>query len=151
MQTHPQYLWQYTTDDVDWQELSNLYKIAPLGDKPPEKLQIAFNNSMFKCFIYDITDTNTKQLVGVGRALADGADCSYLCDIAVHPNQQGKGLGKKIVQYLMDVSQGHRKIILYAAPGKEGFYPQFGFARMKTAMANFGEHQESARSRGLVE
>lgn len=151
MSTEQQYRWVFAADGVDWHELSNLYRIAPLAEKPAEKLKIAFHNSMFKCFIFVDEQGEKPQLVGAGRALADGADCSYLCDIAVHPEHQGKGLGKAIVQHLVDASKGHRKIILYAAAGKEGLYSKFGFARMKTAMANFGEHQESARSRGLID
>jgi GNAT superfamily N-acetyltransferase len=67
---------------------------------------------MFRCFAID-----GGALVGAGRALADGADCSYLCDIAVLPRHQGTGLGKQIVQHLVHASRGHKKIILYAVPG----------------------------------
>ncbi len=63
--------WIYTTDNLDWGELAHLYAIAPLGNKEPAKLKIAFGNSMFKIFVYD-----ANQLVAAGRALADGADCS---------------------------------------------------------------------------
>jgi ribosomal protein S18 acetylase RimI-like enzyme len=71
--------------------------------------------------------------------LADGRDCSYICDIAVHPAQQGRGLGKQIVARLVRLSASHRKIILYAVPGKETFYEGFGFRRMATAMAIFDD------------
>jgi hypothetical protein len=33
------------------------------------------------------------------------------------------------------LSQNHKKIILYANPGTEGFYGKLGFLRMNTAMA----------------
>lgn len=136
--------WLFTQDTVDWRELSDLYRAAPLGDKSPEALEKAFSNSMFKCFIYD-----QEQLVGVGRALADGVDCSYICDVAVLPGYQGLGLGKGIVSELVARSAGHKKIILYANPGKEPFYKKLGFKRMSTAMAIF-ENQEQALAWGLV-
>ncbi len=117
---------------IDWNELSALYRAAPLGDKPADHLRKVFTNSMFRCFAFD-----GDVLVGAGRALADGGDCSYLCDIAVLPSHQGTGLGRQIVQRLVDASRGHKKIILYAVPGKEPFYKRFGFLRMKTAMAIF--------------
>ena len=41
----------------------------------------------------------------------------------------------------MKVSRGHKKIILYAVPGKEAFYSKLGFMRMKTAMAIFENPQ----------
>jgi len=136
--------WKHSQENVDWEELSCLYRIAPLGNKRPSDLKIVFSNSMFKCFVYD-----SGTLIGAGRALADGVDCSYLCDIAVHPSHQGLGIGKEIVSKLVDLSKGHKKIILYAAPGKELFYLKLGFKRMATAMAIF-ENQQLALERGLV-
>jgi ribosomal protein S18 acetylase RimI-like enzyme len=129
--------WKHTADAVDWNELSALYRLAPLGDKPPALLQTVFGNSLFKCFVYE-----RGALVAAGRALADGADCAYICDIAVMPSHQGTGLGKQVVQHLVEASHAHKKIILYAVPGREPFYRKFGFLRMKTAMAIFQNPQQ---------
>jgi ribosomal protein S18 acetylase RimI-like enzyme len=137
--------WIYSSENLDWEELSALYRIAPLGDKDPADLQISFTNSMFKCFVYD-----SGRLVAVGRALADGRDCSYICDVAVHPEYQGRGIGKEVVSRLVELSKDHKKIILYAAPGKEPFYRKLGFRRMTTAMAIFKD-QSRALENGLVE
>lgn len=136
--------WIYEIDNVNWDELAHLYKIAPLGDKKAQELKIVFTNSRYKCFAYDDT-----KIVGVGRALADGVDTSYLCDIAIHPQYQGYGLGKEIVKKLIDFSKEHNKLILYANIGKEPFYAKLGFAKMNTAMAIF-KNQEQALERGLV-
>ena len=136
--------WKNSADDIDWEELSAMYRAAPLGDKKPEALRTVFTNSMFKCFVYE-----DGRLVGAGRALADGADCSYICDIALLPSHQGTGLGKAIVGHLVERSRGHKKIILYAVPGKEPFYAKFGFMRMKTAMAIF-ENQQQQLERGYL-
>ena len=137
--------WRHSLEGIDWEELSRLYQAAPLRNKQPDGLKLVFSNSMFKSFVY-----NEGRLVGAGRALADGLDCAYICDVAVHPSHQGTGLGKQIVSRLMDLSKGHRKIILYAVAGKEPFYEKFGFRRMKTAMAIF-ENPAQAVERGLVE
>ena len=136
--------WSYDQADINWTELSELYRIAPLGEKLANDLVVVFSNSRFKCFVFE----NSK-LIGVGRALADGLDCSYICDVAVHPEYQGTGLGKKIVEKLIELSQGHKKIILYANPGKEGFYSKLGFKEMNTAMAIF-QNVEQALTSGLV-
>lgn len=137
--------WQHDIADIDWNALSELYRVAPLGEKDPEDLKVCFTNSMFKCFVFD-----QGLLVGAGRAVADGIDCSYLCDVAVHPRCQGRGLGKEIIGRLRDFSASHRKIILYANPGKEGFYRKLGFLPMKTAMAIFRNREHAIRT-GLVE
>jgi len=136
--------WIYSLDNLDWDELSALYRAAPLGNKKPSDLKIAFSNSMFRAFVYD-----SGKLVGVGRALADGVDCSYICDVALLPSHQGRGLGKEIVTKLVELSSGHKKIILYAVPGKEPLYRKVGFKRMTTAMAIF-EDQSLALEKGLV-
>lgn len=137
--------WIYTLDEIDWEELSALYRVAPLGDKKPADLKTVFSNSMFRCFAYDAEG----RMVGAGRALADGMDCSYICDVAVHPNQQGLGVGKEIVSRLVELSRGHKKIILYAVVGKEPFYRKLGFKRMSTAMAIFA-NQAQALEQGLL-
>jgi ribosomal protein S18 acetylase RimI-like enzyme len=136
--------WKYDLTGIDWNELTELYRIAPLGRKSPEDLEVVFSNSRFKCFAFDGDD-----LIGVGRALADGLDCSYICDIALHPKYQGLGLGKKIVQYLVEKSDGHKKIILYANPGKEGFYANLGFKKMNTAMAIF-QNEDAMLENGTI-
>jgi GNAT superfamily N-acetyltransferase len=133
------YHWSDSTDSLDWDELAALYRAAPLGNKTPEGLKTAFGNSMFRCFVYD-----KGALVGVGRVLADGVDCAYVCDVALLPSYQGTGLGQQLVARLVELSRGHGKIILYAVPGKEPFYRKFGFRRMRTAMAIFQDAQAAA-------
>ena len=137
--------WRHALDTLDWDELSRLYEIAPLGHKKPADLKVVFSNSLFKCLVYD-----NGRLVGAGRAVADGLDCSYICDVAVHPELQGIGLGKEIVSRLVELSRGHRKIILYAVAGKEPFYKKLGFRRMRTAMAIFRNEQQ-ALDGGLID
>lgn len=138
-------LWKETIEGIDWEELSALYRAAPLGTKDAAALELAFSNSRFVLLVYD-----DGRLVGAGRALADGVDCSYICDVALLPSHQGCGLGKQIVARLVELSRGHRKILLYAVPGKEPFYARFGFRRMKTAMAIF-QKPEEAQANGYTE
>ena len=136
--------WSSTLDGIDWLELEALYRAAPLGNKSAAGLETVFTNSRYVCFARE-----SQRIVGAGRALADGADCSYLCDVAVLPSHQGTGVGKEIVAKLVALSKGHKKIILYAVPGKEPFYRKFGFRRMLTAMAIF-ENQAQALERGYI-
>ena len=131
--------WSSSTDSLDWAELSELYRLAPLGNKSPAWLQTAFSNSMFKFFALE-----NGALIAAGRAVADGVDCSYICDIVVHPSHQGRGLGREIIERLVAASRGHRKIILYSVPGKEHFYRRLGFRRMRTAMAIFDDADKAA-------
>jgi hypothetical protein len=47
---------------VDWEELFELYRIALLGEEPPESLATVFRYSRFACFVYD-----GDRLIGAGR------------------------------------------------------------------------------------
>jgi ribosomal protein S18 acetylase RimI-like enzyme len=139
-----EFTWSSNFDEIDWNELSELFRIAPLGQKSAKHLQLVFNNSLFKFIVMD-----SGKLIGAGRALADGADCAYICDVVIHPEYQGRGVGKQLVNKLIDASSGHSKIIMYAKPGKEGFYLGLGFNFMTTAMAIF-QNQPLAIKSGVL-
>ena len=79
--------WYFDQTQINWNELSELYRLAPLGIKNPDHLKLVFTNSKFKCFVYHET-----RLVGAGRGLADGVDTSYLCDVAIHTRRAGAHL-----------------------------------------------------------
>ena len=63
-----EYLWTEDASAVDFGELPELYRIAPLGTKPPDALRTVFGHSMFVCFAYagDV-------LAGAGRPRAGQA------------------------------------------------------------------------------
>lgn len=138
--TDPGLHWSHDLEDVDWEALSVLYR-AVLGNKSAEHLRAVFTNSLFRCFV-----RRDGRLVAAGRALADGRDVAYIADIAVDQQEQASGIGRQIVQRLMQAASGHKKIILYAVPGKEGFYAKLGFKRMNTAMAVFVDEAAALRS-----
>ena len=132
-------------DRISWEELARLFELAPLGkNRDPEKLEMAFRNSLLKVFAF-----HGEKLVGAGRALSDGVWRAAIYDVAVLPEYQGKGIGSTIIRHLID-SANVEVIMLYAAPGKEEFYEQFGFRKMTTAMA-ITPSEDEARKRGLIE
>jgi GNAT superfamily N-acetyltransferase len=138
--------WTTSWHGIGWDELEALYRAAALGNKSAALLQTVFTNSRFSCFARDADG----RLVAAGRVLSDGADCAYVCDVAVHPDQQGRGVGAEVMSRLLAMCAGHRKIILYAVPGKEPFYRKFGFRRMRTAMAIFDD-QAAAFTKGHID
>ncbi len=144
MASADRYAWATDDASVDWEELSALYRVAPLGDKPPQSLMTVFGNSMFKCFVCE-----ESRLVGAGRVLADGLDTAYIADVAVHPDHQRKGLGSAIIRRLVDMAAEHKKILLYANPGTEGFYSKLGFLKMNTAMAIWRDRARAIET-GLI-
>jgi predicted N-acetyltransferase YhbS len=57
-------------------------------------------------------------------------------DVVLLPEYQGKGLGKEIMKFLADRTNAP-KVLLYVAPGKEGFYSKLGYREMKAVMIKY--------------
>jgi predicted N-acetyltransferase YhbS len=88
-------------------------------------------------------------LIGAGRAITDGLRYSVIFDVVLLPEYQGRGIGKQIMEFLADKSKG-LTVLLYAMPGKEGFYSKLGYRKMKTAMAKF-PNPEVQQKNGFIE
>ena len=125
---------RYSTNkkqNINWDEAVIVFQRAPLGKRrrDPEKLKRAFDSSYAVVYAFD-----SDKLIGLGRALCDGENQAAVYDVVLLPEYQGKGIGKSIMKRLCDqLSVGN--IILYAVPGREGFYKRLGFKKMRTAMA----------------
>lgn len=67
--------------------------------------------------------------VGFARVVTDYATFAYLCDVYVLPGHGGRGLGKWLMQTVMDWPglHGLRRFLL-ATRDAHGLYAQYGFA-----------------------
>ena len=66
-------------------------------------------------------------MVGFARAFADGAN-AYLGDVYVLPEHRGAGLGKAIMQLMIEDGPGARWRWMLHTADAHGLYRQFGFA-----------------------
>jgi len=122
---------RYDTSGIDWNGISETLKLVGMAYYEPEKHRKAFENSRVTVFVY-----HDGRLIGFGRAISDDAYQAAVYDVAVLPEFQGKGVGKKILETILSRLPGCN-VILYASPGKEDFYKAFGLRKMKTGMALF--------------
>ena len=130
--------------DVNWQLVAETLKRVGMAYAKPAAHQKAFENSQVTVFIY-----REGQLIGFGRAISDGVFQAAIYDVAVIPEYQAQGIGAIIIKTIMD-KFSDCNFILYAAPGKEGFYQTLGFRKMKTGMALFRK-AEPMKERGFTE
>lgn len=93
------------------------------------------------------------QIIAMGRMLFDYGYTAYLGDVIVRPEYQGQGIGKQIVQNLiertMDAAYEDERImfILGAAKGKEGFYEKLGFHRRPNEFSGDGMSMWKTKNR----
>ena len=129
---------------VDWKVVSDTLKRVGMAYYEPDLHKKAFEASHTTVFIY-----HDDRLIGFGRAISDDVYQAAIYDCAVLPEFQGKGIGKTIMDNILS-QVSHCNVILYASPGKEGFYQKHGFRKMKTGMARF-KKSEAMRENGFTE
>ncbi|AOT09103.1 GNAT family N-acetyltransferase [Pseudoalteromonas luteoviolacea] len=117
-----------TTNSVDWQQVSELFKSVGWAERTPEQLKKAFNASSFKYFAYHETE-----LIGVGRTVDDGCFYAWIVDLAIHPKYQDLKIGKTILSKLETNLSSYITTMLTAAPGKSGFYEKLGWEKQRSA------------------
>ncbi|MEO5977099.1 MAG: GNAT family N-acetyltransferase [Chryseolinea sp.] len=85
------------------------------------------SNSIFSIVVEDDQGT----LVGMGRLVGDGAIYLHIQDIIVSPDYRNRGIGKTIMNTLLEHIDGlggkNTYIGLMSSKGREAFYKQFGF------------------------
>lgn len=136
---------RYGTENIDWVALCEVFRLAPLGTRQPEKLKIAAENSHTVCSAYA-----DQKIIGFGRAISDSQYQSAIYDIVVLPKFQGQGIGESIMEALLDKLPKGGKVLIYAVPGKQNFYRRFGFGSLKTGMGLF-PNPEMSREEGYLE
>jgi GNAT superfamily N-acetyltransferase len=135
---------RFTCPGVDWKTVSETLKRVGMSYHEPDVHRRAFEASHTTVFAY-----HDGRLIGFGRAISDGAYQAAVYDVAVVPEFQKRGIGKTIMtEILARVSPCN--VILYASPGKEGFYEPFGLRKMKTGMALF-QNAAAMAEKGFTE
>jgi ribosomal protein S18 acetylase RimI-like enzyme len=124
---------QMQVPDVD--EYVRLRRESGLSPKTPEAARVGLPNTWF-----GVTMRHKGEAVGMGRVLGDGACFFEVVDIAVLPAHQRRGLGKRIMEALVEHLRRHAPagahVMLLADGPAHQLYEQFGFRA--TAPASIG-------------
>lgn len=94
---------------VETNELIELYQSVDWSAYTSKQTLMAqlLPNSLF----YRLVRYNGK-LVGLIRVVGDGVSIVYVQDLLVHPNYQGRGLGKALLSYVLDKYKTVRQMVL---------------------------------------
>ncbi|MWV45387.1 GNAT family N-acetyltransferase [Paenibacillus sp. HJL G12] len=121
------------------EEYVNLRLKAGLSGKDIEASRRGLANSLFA-----VTLRLHGELIGMGRVIGDGGCMFHVVDIAVSPEHQGKGLGKKIMSevtaYLDRNAVKGAYVSLMADVPADRLYQQFGFEH--SAPASVGMYKK---------
>ena len=124
------------TDLINWASLVQLYfetdGVVGLGrERNLDKIKKAFLKS-YKV----VTVWEEDKIIGAGRMISDGVCYGWIHDMAILPEYQKHGLGKRLMEELL-IENENLLIGLTSAFGVEEFYYKLGFKKHKTALAKY--------------
>ncbi|TSJ40620.1 GNAT family N-acetyltransferase [Mucilaginibacter corticis] len=116
------------TTEVKQADIIALYKANgwSSAEKPDLLYKGLLNSHSF------ITAWDGEILTGLGNALSDGYLVVYYPHLIVHPDYQGKGIGKLILNKLQEKYAGFHQQILVADGKAIDFYKKCGFEKAST-------------------
>ena len=90
--------------------------------RPRERTDLAFANSL----VFGLYEGSRQ--IGMARVITDFSIVAYLCDVFIHEDFRGQGLGKWLIQSMLEHPDlKHIRRWLLATDDAHGLYQQFGF------------------------
>ncbi|MBO4900489.1 MAG: GNAT family N-acetyltransferase [Lachnospiraceae bacterium] len=129
------------TNSITPEEYLGLRRAVGWSVFPIEQAEGGINNSYVVCL------RDNGRAVAMGRVIWDHGYSVLIADIIVEPSYQGQGLGRTLMETIMDyirslLKPGYRIFVsLLAAEEKEGFYKKFGFIERPSEYFGPGMHQ----------
>lgn len=108
----------------------NLAKAVGWGHPSVEQVDLAIQNSL-----YNVCVLEEGNIIAMGRLFGDNSMSYFIKDLVVSPNNQGRGIGKLIIEDMVGfikakTPKGWKVCIeLMSAYEKEGFYENSGFEK----------------------
>lgn len=110
-------------EDITKESLVNLFSLLKWESANyPDKLYVAIINSHTV-----VTAWDGKTLVGLANALSDGALTAYFHYVLTDPAYQGQGIGKVMMEMLLEEYKGYYTKVLNSYPKATNFYKRLGF------------------------
>lgn len=110
---------------IEEAEVLSLYRANQWSAaEKPKQLMAALRNSHTL-----VTARHSGRLLGLGNAISDGHLVVYYPHMLVHPQYQGKGIGRRMMAAMQSVYTGFHQQMLTADCGAVAFYKALGFER----------------------
>jgi GNAT superfamily N-acetyltransferase len=120
-----------TGNDVSLDEMIELYVDSTLGERRPVDDPERMGRMLEEADLV-LTAWDEAKLVGISRSITDWVYCTYLSDLAVRADYQGRGIGKELVRRTRAATP-QATVILLAAPKAVDYYPRIGMTRHESA------------------
>lgn len=115
-----------TAEGLNLEALNKVFVAVGFPRRDPEKIRVALEHTDSMVWV---EQRKSQKAVAFARATGDGVFNAIIWDVVVDPSFQGIGLGKAVVERLIEdlVGRGISNIALYSEPRVLGFYRPLGF------------------------
>jgi len=117
---------------ADIEQIKNLYRAADWWNEDTDNADPDLISKIIQgSFCFVVASINDR-LIGMGRAISDGACDSYIQDVVVLSEFRGRGIGALIMDKLIGYlkSKNINWITLVSEPEADSFYLKYGFSQM---------------------
>ena len=127
------------TDYITPEEYMEMRRLVEWSEFPMEQAEEGIKHSAYLCVF-----RKEGKVIALARVITDFGYVVYIADVIVRPDYQGQGLGRQLMNNIMDyikgqLKPGYKKMVsLMAAQGKEEFYKKFGFVTRPNDMYGCG-------------
>ncbi|GKV39290.1 hypothetical protein SLEP1_g47091 [Rubroshorea leprosula] len=120
------FLFRRTISGLNLDHLNSVFVAVGFPRRDPEKIKLALEHTDSLLWV---EYSKTQKPVAFARATGDGVFNAIIWDVVVDPSFQGIGLGKAVMERLMEdlLQRGICNIALYSEPRVLGFYRPLGF------------------------
>lgn len=117
-----------TEREIDLYDLEELCDAVGWSRRPLRKVKKAIQHSFLVVSMWEQRGPQ-RRIIGFSRATSDHAFNATIWDVVVHPDYQGKGLGKALMRQMIKKlrSEDISNITLFADPQVVDFYRGLGF------------------------
>ncbi|QLG62947.1 GNAT family N-acetyltransferase [Halorarum salinum] len=124
-----------------------LREVAGMAPRPREGVERGLGNSVYAVHAVETAGSGSNSAVdgtagagpdgtvGMARIVGDGGSVYHVCDMAVHPDHQGRGIGSEMMEAVMAFVDADAPSGAYVnlMADVDGFYERFGFAETRPA------------------
>jgi ribosomal protein S18 acetylase RimI-like enzyme len=134
---------------IDLEKLQSLFNVSAFWakDRSLQSLEIAIAHSNPVASVWDHS-----YMIGFARATSDGIYRATIWDVVIHPDYQGAGLGRKLVQTVLahpHINQVEKVYLM--TTNEQNFYSRIGFEENQTTTMVINNQSQVSINQNLVQ
>jgi predicted GNAT family N-acyltransferase len=119
-------------DEVDFVDLTKVKELLTTSYWASERALDAIETSVKNSECFSLYDD--KNQIGFARVVTDYSTFGYIADVIVNQNCRGKGLGKWLVDIVVNDGRWKGKFLMLATDDAHGLYAKYGFKQSPKLM-----------------